>query len=468
MSKQKLTSPILQKLEEVLIELKINYEISDEEYFILPDEQIIIDESNKVENHFFKSETFALLEIFRDGKIIDLYNDTYIFKFCTNCNKFFLEKESDSEECIFCNDTKVLYLSQDGKIPNWNFNLQEEYILAPDFSLPSINSLKAEKQEQIQEIAKKLSGPVKYLTISDEKIKDLNNLDKNYPNMKAFQTYIREQIELSKMKIYGEFSIKPILLLGNAGCGKTSYVYEFAKIFQGKPPIRIDLGNDVPTFTCVGSDPGYTDAKQGLILESMFAEDDGHPIKNPIIHFDELDKINSDNKYSIETIFYSILERSTSKNFRDNFFGVDVDASGINYIFTANSIENIPKPILNRLRIFEIPDYTEEQLRNIVIDNFYQNWLKNNNLKKECFPEVLSNVIKDEIIKISKCDSRSINDAFTELFAKTMRVDDKTGERIALFSDSELYGGWEHYRGKRDFSNQKWKLPDYFRRISSM
>ena len=49
MSKQKLTSPILQKLEEVLIELKINYEISDEEYFILPDEQIIIDESNKVE-----------------------------------------------------------------------------------------------------------------------------------------------------------------------------------------------------------------------------------------------------------------------------------------------------------------------------------------------------------------------------------------------------------------------------------
>ena len=97
MSKQKLTSPILQKLEEVLIELKINYEISDEEYFILPDEQIIIDESNKVENHFFKSETFALLEIFRDGKIIDLYNDTYIFKFCTNCNKFFLEKETERQ-----------------------------------------------------------------------------------------------------------------------------------------------------------------------------------------------------------------------------------------------------------------------------------------------------------------------------------------------------------------------------------
>ena len=75
------------------------------------------------------------------------------------------------------------------------------------------------------EIAKKLSGPVKYLTISDEKIKDLNNLDKNYPNMKAFQTYIREQIELSKMKIYGEFSIKPILQIHG---GKLD---AFAKMF---------------------------------------------------------------------------------------------------------------------------------------------------------------------------------------------------------------------------------------------
>jgi ATP-dependent Lon protease len=157
------------------------------------------------------------------------------------------------------------------------------------------------------------------------------------------------------------------------------------------------------------------------------------------------------------------LEKSTSKNFKDNFFGVEVDASGINYIFTANSLETIPKPILNRLRIFEIPDYTEDQLRDVVIDNFYQNWLKNNCLKKDCFPEVLSDEIKDKIINLCHCDTRSINDAFTELFAQTMRIDDKTGEKIALFSDKELCGGWEHFRGKSETTLEKWELPKEFK-----
>ena len=174
-----------------------------------------------------------------------------------------------------------------------------------------------------------------------------NELSIKYPNMKAVHDYFMEQIELTKFKIHEDFSFKPIVLLGNAGCGKTSYVVEFAKIIQGKPAIRIDLGNDVPSFSCVGSDPTYVDAKHGLILESMFADDDGHPVKNPIVHFDELDKIDSSSKYTIETIFYSILEKSTAKNFKDNFFCVEVDASGINYIFTANNPKTNSKQIKN-------------------------------------------------------------------------------------------------------------------------
>jgi ATP-dependent Lon protease len=465
MTKPRINSPTLQRMEQVLLELRIKFEISDKGYFILPTEKIILDESEKLKNLLHKNEDFLSLGISNEGEIRDIHNRIYFFKLCFHCNKFFLDKgkSPQTEQCIFCQKKEVKYLAQNGKIPGWKIQPPKEYILGPDFSLPSINCLKDEKQELIKEIAKKLSGSVKYLTFSDEKIKEFATLGKNYPNMKSVQDYINKQIELSKMKIHKDFSTKPILLLGNAGCGKTSYVFEFAKIYQGKPPIRIDLGNDVPTFTCVGSDPGYSDAKHGLILESMFSDDDKHPVKNPIIHFDELDKINSSNRYSIEKIFYSILERSTSKNFRDNFFGVDVDASGINYIFTANSIENIPKPILNRLRVFEIPDYTEEQLREVVIDNFYQKWLNINNLNKECFPEVLSDEIKDKVIQYSKCDPRSINDVLTELFTTTMRYDNETGQQIALFSDEELCGGWKHFRGKNDIPMEKWKLPKNFR-----
>ena len=70
--------------------------------------------------------------------------------------------------------------------------------------------------------------------------------------------------------------------------------------------------------------------------------------------------------------------------------------------------------------------------------------------------------MKDEIIRISKCDPRSINDALTELFAKTMRIDDETGEKIALFSEPELCRGWQKYRGKSKYSLPKWKLSQCF------
>ncbi|MBQ3023779.1 MAG: AAA family ATPase [Spirochaetaceae bacterium] len=447
----------LQRLEEVLVELNINYKITKEGHIILTDEDVLIDELENLYKHIDKAEEYIVVGITENGELIDSDDYVFYFRLCNSCHKFYLDY-AQREECFYCKGNNLTDLESNGKIPNWH-PFTKEFIIDPTYEFNYVDSLTDKKQRQRENIVNKLSGEVKYITVTEEQIFALKNLEKKYPNMKKFFKYLYEQIELSKMKIHGELSLKPSVLVGNAGSGKTSCVVEVSRILQGKSAIRIDLGNDIAIFTCTGSDPTFSDAKQGRIIESMFAEDDGHPIKNPIVLFDELDKINQNAKNSIETLFYSILEKSTSKYFTDNFLGIEVDASGINYIFTANSLDSIPKPILNRLRIFEIPDYTEDQFRTVVIDSFYENWLNSNNLKREFFPEVLSDEIKDEIIKISKGDSRSINDAFTELFVKTMRIDDKTGERIALFSASELCGGWQHYRGKSNLSLSKWKLP---------
>ena len=451
----------LQRLEEVLVELKINYKIAKDGYLILTDENILIDEYEILVKHSDKIGKFQLVGITDQGELKDIHDNYFIFRQCNSCKKFYLDY-FQREECFYCKSSHLFKIESDKKIPEWN-PLPPEFILDPNHKIDDEMKIGNEDKQKLKsQIIKKLSGEAKYITISKEQIFELRELEHKYPNMVAFFKYLYEQIELSKMKIHGELSLKPSVLVGNAGCGKTSCVVEVSRILQGKPAIRIDLGNDIAIFTCAGSDPTYTDAKHGLIIESMFAEEDGHPIKNPIVHFDELDKINSKRENSIESFFYSILEKSTSKHFTDNFLGLETDASGINYIFTANSLDSIPKPILNRLRIFEIPDYTEEQFRSVVIDSFYENWLNHNNLKREFFPEVLSDEIKDKIIKYSKGDPRSINDAFTKLFAETMRIDDETGEKIALFSEPELCSGWKKYRGKSRYSLPKWKLPKPF------
>jgi ATP-dependent Lon protease len=465
MKEEKTKSEVLEKLKEVLDELKIDYQQVEAGYILLKNEDIILDEPDNLCKYLNELGKKVLLGIYPNGEIRDLYDNFWFFKLCNKCGKFFLgpSEKKAPDECIYCKSSSVKYLSKKNKIPNWNVP-EKECLLKLDFSMPNLDSINERKSDAIRKILQRLSKEAKNIIITDEIKAKVQDLGRKYPNMAAVQQYLLEQIELSKMKKSGAFNIKPILLLGNAGCGKTSYIVELAIILLGFSAVRIDLGNDISSFSCVGSDPSYVDAKQGKIIDALCAEGEKNPIKNPIIHFDELDKVRADAKYTVETIFYSILEKRTAKRFVDNFIGVEVDASEINYIFTANTIEGIPEPILNRLRIFQIPDYTEEQLREVVIDNFYQNWLNSNGLRKECFPEVLSDEIKNKVMKISNGDTRSINDALTKLFAETMRVDDESGERIALFSEDELCGGWQHFRGKSDTAREKWVLPKGFKK----
>ena len=165
----------------------------------------------------------------------------------------------------------------------------------------------------------------------------------------------------------------------------------------------------------------------------MFKDNDGHPIKNPVIHFDELDKIfQKNNRDSPETVFYAILEKNTSKRFYDQF----IDASGINYIFTANTVESIPAPFLSRLKVFNIEEYTKEQLFT-VLDSFYKTWLDSNNMQVEFLPEQLDEEIKESILEISENDTRSINDAIETIYEQMMIMDKNCSKPIALFSSRQ-------------------------------
>lgn len=304
-------------------------------------------------------------------------------------------------------------------------------------------------RELMEKVFNKLKGSPKYLVADEEKIKNTKALENIYPNMQEVIDYIVSNYKASALRCNRDISFRPIVLVGGPGCGKTSFCSDFSKIAMGKPPIKIDLGNNVANFSLSGSAPEFKQARHGLIIESMFSEGDNHPLKNPIIQFDELDKIKKEDSYSIETIFYSILEKTNSRRFYDNYIGMNIDASGINYIFTANSLDNISSPIINRLKIFHIEDYTREQLKVCVVSNVYKKWLENEKMEREYLPAALSDEIKEKILRYSNDDPRSIEDSIIRVLNETLTFDTDSNHPIALFSQEELEIGWKKFCGKK-------------------
>ena len=406
-----------------------------------------------------------IIRIYGDGSLRFIDGTEVTLKYCKRCNKFaFGHKVRRSEDCCpVCNGKSIKYLSNSSRMPGW-FGKEEEALFDEHEAAEHLANLKSGKEDEVKECIDKLSGKVSYITITSEKKEKVIQLGKIYPNMQEVINYLLQCFEASNLRKHKEIAFRPFVLVGGPGCGKTSFVTDLGYILLGQKPLKIDLGNDVPVFALSGSDSQYNHSKHGIVIESMFRNEKHGPLKNPLIHFDELDKINSDEEHSIETIFYSILEKNTARRFFDSFIGINVDASGVNYIFTANTLEKVPAPIISRLKVFQIQDYTHEQLKECVIDNFYQNWLKFNDMEKEYLPAVLSEEIKEEILNECKDDTRKIDDAINKVFERTMQTDGKTGHKIALFSPKEYLIGWENFRGKRSISRKTWKLPDNFLR----
>ncbi len=462
---------VQRRLAEVLDELKMNASYyQDQEIFVIKKNSslatdFIIYEDRldfKVENLYLNHKS-CLLKICEDGSLPYHNGSEVRVKYCNDCNKFYFGKRilREDDKCPFCNGKSIKYLSNSSRLPGW-FGEETATLIDKNEADMRLDACDSEKKDEIRKCIKKLQGKISYITVDEQKKEQIIDLGKRYPNMQEVVDYILTSLESSSLRKHKEISLRPFVLVGGPGCGKTSFVTELGLILFGEKVLKIDLGNDLPAFTIAGGDPQYRQSKHGLIIESMFKNDKHGPLKNPLIHFDELDKIHPDENYSIETVFYSILEKNTARRFYDAFIALNVDASGINYVFTANSLENIPKPIINRLKIFQIPDYTHEQLKEIVIDNFYKNWLKNNDMEQEFLPEVLSEEIKDQILNECHDDPRSIDDAITMIFTRTLTIDRESGHKIALFSPKEYYLGWKNFRGKRRISKKSWRLPENF------
>ena len=154
----------------------------------------------------------------------------------------------------------------------------------------------------------------------------------------------------------------PVLLVGPPGCGKTSLSVSLASALCDHGHSIIPMAGKSAAFELAGNDQGWSRAGYGSIVSAFLKASS----LSPVVIFDELDKVGSEDRYSrADSVFMDLLQPERAASFTDAFLTLPFDASHAWYIFTANKLDGIPEPLLDRLTIFQMERYDFESMMGI-------------------------------------------------------------------------------------------------------
>lgn len=176
----------------------------------------------------------------------------------------------------------------------------------------------------------------------------------------------------------GGFNAMPLLLLGDPGVGKTHFGKRLSHA-MGTDFEFISMNALSAGFVITGSSASWKGAKCGKVAERLVRGQ----FANPVVLLDEVEKATGSTQSDPLAALYQLLEPETSRAFRDEFIDVEMDASQIFWVLTANSMEGIPGPLLNRMAVYEVPSPTPEQAVGIA-QRIYAGLLKEMQLKQFC------------------------------------------------------------------------------------
>lgn len=216
-----------------------------------------------------------------------------------------------------------------------------------------------------------------------------------------------------------------ICLVGPPGVGKTSFVFSLAKALD-RNFVKISVGGINDEAEIIGHRRTYLGAIPGKIISSLKKAKS----MNPVFLIDEIDKMTKDHKGDPASALLEVLDPEQNKYFTDSYMDIEVDLSNIMFITTANSIEDIPIPLRDRLEIIEVSGYTEfeklEIARNYLLPRICnEHGLDSNNVEIE--DELLLKIIREYtkesgVRDLERVISKLIRKIVTSLLKKKISV----------------------------------------------
>ena len=208
--------------------------------------------------------------------------------------------------------------------------------------------------------AMKEMGTARHFAIVSETWRqDLDALALDFPNFDEVIGFLRQQFALAALGD-GRVHFPPLLLNGPAGVGKTFLAKTLAGMIR-TTYAEIHMESEQNGAALVGTSAFWANTTPGKVAEILLMKE----AANPVVVVDELDKAAGDSRYDPLAGLYSLLEPATAVAFEDLCLGVQMNASGICWVMTSNEMDKIPQPIVSRLRVFNVPAPTIEQVQHI-------------------------------------------------------------------------------------------------------